>query len=404
MTTQYNVQEIRGGIVVAPPRLHAETIKPKKSVKTRSLFGRRNKKQASKRRDLISGSIEQAITPEMGAHRKTHARTPLLADVEEPEQDFARWDASGPIHSVNPGSHDGVPGGSALPSKSSSRQRSQSPGRLLGRISKAKKKRSKKKQSRRSQNEEDIPPPPKLTTPSSSNRTERTYQDCSSIDASIISCRSEELTTISESADVKDQQQEAAKPSEAAPTVSRRRRSLTAAFSIFAMDKTDRADGADSSEFSSIRSGSVSFGSDNHVPPVNPKPRKGPIALGSYLEQPTDSRPRRVSSGLMMDSGGSKGPRPKDKGYIMSFLGSGKSDDSDDEEDEEEPNNGLKTSDVKTEESPSLIASTTTGTTKSKGEGEHKDQQQTFDDDESHASTIISRGLTYLEKFYEECT
>jgi hypothetical protein len=78
-----------------------------------------------------------------------------------------------------------------------------------------------------------------------------------------------------------------------------------------------------------------------------------------------------------------KGSRKE--GFIISFLGGTIKDDDNDA--------------VHPEEAPSLVASTITSTAKSKQEEEVGNL-----DDQSHASTIVSRGFNRLEKFYEECT
>jgi hypothetical protein len=345
----------RGRIFSVP--LHLETHKQQKSTKKRSLFRRRNKKQSSTRREVPS--------PRPGTLSKSHINTPLLDDFDDSEEDhdFIKWEAGTAISDTT-GSQD--EGGSLRSDRSNmsgnSSQRSRSPGRLLNR-----------------------------TAPPTSIRSERSYQDCSSIDASIFSNKGEELTTISEASAVKKEQPKRHSHSSSTSTSRRKsgRRSITS-LGLFGSDcssvdhrssTSENLNRAGSSEIS-CHLGSASVGSCSDQLRRHRTPRKSTGALGSYLETPLESRERRTSRSVIMDSQ-SKGSRKE--GYIISFLGTGKDDDDDD--------------DVQPEEAPSLIASTITSTTKSKQEEEMYNL-----DDQSHASTIISRGLNYLEKFYEECT
>jgi hypothetical protein len=348
------VEHPRGRILSVPLHL-IETYKQQKSTKKRSLFRRRNKKQSTTRRDLVKGSCNQVLSPRPGKLSESHIKTPLLDDFDDSEEDHdsIKWDAASAISDIT-GSQD--EGGSL-----SSSQRSRSPLRLLNR-----------------------------TTPPTSIRSERSYQDCSSIDGSIFSHKGEELTTISEASAIKKQQ--STRPSHSSSTSRSRkksgRRSRTS-LGLFGTDSSsvdnrsttsENLNRAGSSETSSHRE-SASVGSCSDQRRRHRTTRKSAGALGSYLETPSESRERRTSRSVDSQSTGSR----KDKGYIKSFLGSGKDDDYDD---------------VQPEEAPSLVASTITSTTKSKQEEEMDNL-----DDQSHASrsTIISRGLNYLEKFYEEC-
>lgn len=391
----------RGRMIAVSSSRDVEAYKPNKVSTRRSLFRRRNKRQSSKRRDLVNGSLDDVLfsqTPLLG-HSSSDDELQLSEDDNSNE--FAIWDAASATSDIT-GSNDGsLRSERSAFSTNSSSQPSKSPGRLFDRSS-SKKKKGKKKKSRnksKSKPEKELP---------SSIRSERSYQDCSSLDASMVSCKSEELMTISETFTAPVMLE----PIEAVPTPeeeeeeprktrkkSRRRSSLASALfgssdkesveyaSITPNQKVEEMSTKSISRTTVRRrssGGGASINSTSSSRRDSLKSRKSTGALGSYLERP-EAKERHLSSRHdIMDSAASSKASRKDKGYIISFLGSGN-----------KGNDGEHN-----DEAPSLVASSTTGTTKSKEEHEELDNL----DDESHASTIISRGLGYLEKFYEECT